>query len=146
MKIEFKKIGIIHSPYKTKKEIPYQGYKTHNIGKIRVFKRYENALTDIEGFSHIYLIYYFHKHGNFKAMIKPFLDNNKHGLFATRHFNRPNPIGISVVKLLEKKKNILNVAQIDVLDKTPLLDIKPYVPTFDQRKNVKVGWLEKNET
>ena len=142
MRIEFKQIGIIHSPFKTKEEIPCQGYKTRKIGKVEVFKEYEKALTDIEGFSYIYLIYHFHKNTGFKALVKPFLDNKKHGLFATRHFNRPNPIGISVVELLEREKNILKVKQIDVLDKTPLLDIKPYVHLFDQRKNIKIGWLK----
>jgi len=141
MKPEFKQIGIIHSPHKKKEEIPCQGYKTDKIGKVEIFKEYEKALTNIEGFSHIYLLYYFHKHTGFKPLVKPFLDDKEHGLFATRHFNRPNPIGISVVELLEKKGNILKVKQIDVLDKTPLLDIKPYVPKFDQRKNVKIGWL-----
>jgi tRNA-Thr(GGU) m(6)t(6)A37 methyltransferase TsaA len=142
MKIEFKQIGTIYSSFKRKEEIPCQGYRTDKIGTIRIFKEYEKALEDIEGFSHIYLIYYFHKHTGFKPLIKPFLDDKKHGLFATRYFNRPNPIGISVVELLERNKNILKVKPIDVLDKTPLLDIKPYVPMFDQRKNVRVGWLE----
>jgi tRNA-Thr(GGU) m(6)t(6)A37 methyltransferase TsaA len=141
MKLEFKQIGIIHSPFKKREGIPCQGYKTDKTGKVEVFKEYKKALTDIEGFSHIYLLYFFHKHGVFKPMIKPFLDNQKHGLFATRYFNRPNPIGISVVEILERKENILKVRPIDVLDKTPLLDIKPYVPVFDQKENVRVGWL-----
>jgi len=144
MKIEFKQIGIIHSPYKTKEEIPCQGYKTDKIGEVEVFKEFEKALRDIEGFSHIYLIYYFHATTGYKALVKPFLDNKKHGLFATRHFNRPNPIGFSIVELIERKDNILRVRQIDVLDKTPLLDTKPYVPQFDQRENVRVGWLKKS--
>ena len=142
MKIEFKQIGVIHSPFKKREGIPCQGYKTDKTGNIEVFQEYEKALTDIEGFSHIYLLYYFHEHTGFKPLVKPFLDNKKHGLFATRYFNRLNPIGISVVELLERKKNILKVKPIDVLDKTPLLDIKPYVPMFDQRENVKIGWLE----
>lgn len=160
MKIQFKPIGIIHSPFKklldsknpkglkksktfqNKEEIPYQGYKTDKIGEVEIYKEYEKALIDIEGFSHIYLIYYFHKHTGFKPMIKPFLDDKKHGLFATRHFNRPNPIGISVVEILGRKNNILKVRPIDTLDKTPLLDIKPYVPVFDQKENVRIGWLK----
>jgi len=142
MKIEFKQIGIIHSPFKNKGEIPCQGYKTQEIGEVEVFKEYEKALVGIEGFSHIYLIYFFHKNTGFEPLVKPFLDDKKHGLFATRHFNRPNPIGISVVEILRVKGNIITIKNIDVLDKTPLLDIKPYVPLFDQRNNVRIGWLE----
>ena len=142
MEIKFKTIGVIHSPFKKKEKIPCQGYKTDKRGKVEVFKKYEKALTDIEGFSHIYIIYYFHKHTGFKHMTKPFLDEKEHGLFATRHFNRPNPIGISIVELLKRKENILTVRQIDVLDNTPLLDIKPYIPLFDQRNDTRIGWLE----
>jgi len=142
MEIKFKTIGVIHSPFKKKEEIPCQGYKTDKCGKVEVFKKYEKALTDIEGFSHIYILYYFHKHTGFKQMVKPFLDEKEHGLFATRHFNRPNPIGISIVELLKREENILTVKQIDVLDNTPLLDIKPYIPLFDRRNDVRIGWLE----
>lgn len=142
MKIKFKSIGIIHSSFKKRGEIPCQGYKTDKCGKVKVFKKYEKALTDIEGFSHIYLLYYFHKHTGFKLMTETFLDKKLRGLFATRYFNRPNPIGISVVRLLKRKENILTVKPIDVLNNTPLLDIKPYVPLFDQKNNVRIGWLE----
>jgi len=142
MEIVFKTIGVIHSPFKKIEEIPCQGYKSNKEGKVEIFKEYNKALTDIDGFSHIYLLYYFHKHSGFRQMVKPFLDEKKHGLSATRHFNRPNPLGISIVELLERNENILLVKQIDVLDGTPILDIKPYVPIFDQRKNIKIGWLE----
>jgi len=142
MKMKFTPIGKIHTLFKKKEEIPYQGYKNDTYGKVVVFKRYEKALTDIEGFSHIYLLYYFHKHTDFKPMAKTFLDKKLHGLFATRYFNRPNPIGITVVELLKRKGNVLMVKYIDVLDNTPLLDIKPYVPLFDQKDNVRIGWLE----
>jgi len=143
MIIKLKPIGIIHTPYKTKKEIPCQGYKTNKIGKITVFKKYVAGLKDIEGFSYIWIFYYFHKAEQYESLVKPFLDNKKHGLFATRHFNRPNPVGISLVKLIKRKDNILTIKEIDVLDKTPLLDIKPYIPKFDNRKNVKIGWLKR---
>jgi len=142
MKLKFKPIGIIHSPYKTKKEIPCQGYKTNKIGTIKVYKKYVKGLKDIEGFSHIWILYCFHKAEKYKPLVKPFLDNKKHGLFATRYFNRPNPIGISLVGLVKREDNVLIIKGIDVLDKTPLLDIKPYVPKFDSRKNVKIGWLK----
>jgi len=146
MKIKFKPIGIIYSPYKKLKDIPCQSYKSREIGKIKIFKKYEKGLKDIEGFSHLWILYYFHKAGKFKPLVKPFLDEKLYGLFATRYFNRPNPIGISLVKLLERKRNVLEIEGIDVLDKTPLLDIKPYVPKFDQRKRVKIGWLREKIT
>ena len=144
MKFKLKQIGTIHSPYKTKEEIPCQGYKTKRVGKIKVLKKYTAGLKDLEGFSHIWIFYFFHKTEKYEPLVKPFLENKKHGLFATRHFNRPNPIGISLVKLIKRKGNILTVKEIDVLDKTPLLDIKPYIPNFDNRKNVKIGWLKRN--
>ena len=142
MKFEIKPIGIIHTPYKNKKEIPCQGYKSDKTGEVEVFSEFEEALKDIENFSHIYLIYYFHKETGYEPLVKPFLDDQKHGVFATRYFNRPNPIGISIVELIERKSNILRVRQVDMLDETPLLDIKPYVPQFDQRQNTKIGWLK----
>ena len=142
MKFEVKPIGIIRTPYKDKKEIPCQGYKSDKVGEVEIFSEFEEALKDIEGFSHIYLIYYFHETTGYKPLTKTFLDDQKHGVFATRHYNRPNPIGISIVELLERKGNVLRVKQVDMLDKTPLLDIKPYVPPFDQRINVKIGWLK----
>ena len=142
MKFELKSIGIIHTPYKNKEEIPCQAYKSDKIGEVEVFGEFEEALKDIEGFSHIYLIYYFHETTGYKPLVKPFLGERPHGLFATRHYNRPNPIGISIVELIERSGNILRVRQVDVLDRTPLLDIKPYVPQFDQRINVRIGWLK----
>ena len=142
MKIEFKSIGIIRTPFKTKEEIPCQGYKSDKKGRVIVNKEFEAYLEDLEGFSHIYLIYYFHKSTGQKPKVKPFLDDKERGVFATRYYNRPNPLGISVVKLLKKEGNILIVSQVDMLDKTPLLDIKPYIPRFDQRENVRIGWLE----
>jgi len=142
VKFELKPIGIIHTPYKDKKEIPCQGYKSDEVGEVEIFAEFEEALKDIEGFSHIYLTYWFHETTGYEPLVKTFLDDKKHGLFATRHYNRPNPIGISVVELVERAGNILRVRQIDVLDGTPLLDIKPYVPQFDQRTDVKVGWLK----
>ena len=141
MKFELKPIGIIHTPYKDKNEIPCQGYKSDKVGEVEVFREFEEALKDIEGFSHIYLIYYFHEATGYKPLTKTFLDDQEHGVFATRHYNRPNPIGISIVKLIKREGNILRVGQVDMLNGTFLLDIKPYVPQFDQRTNVKIGWL-----
>ena len=148
MKIELKPIGIIHSPFKSKEDIPCQSYKSAETGEIEVFKEFEDGLKDIEGFSHIIIVYYFHSSKNYSLNVKPFLDRELRGVFATRHPRRPNRIGISTVRLLERKENLLKIKGMDVVDGTPLLDIKPYVQKFDERKNVKIGWLEdklKNE-
>lgn len=140
--MKIKPIGIIHSPFKNKKETPIQPFKSKAIGKVEVYKKYEKGLRDIEGFSHLILVYRFHKSRGFKLLVKPFLDNELRGLFATRAPRRPNQIGISVVRLLNIKNNILTVRGIDALDNTPLLDIKPYVPEFAAKTRVKVGWLK----
>lgn len=142
MKFELKPVGIVHTFYKDKREIPCQGYKTDEVGEVEVFREFEEALKDIEGFSHIYLVYWFHEADGYKPLTKTFLDTQERGLFATRHYNRPNPIGISVVELISRTGNILKVRQVDILDGTPLLDIKPYVPQFDDRVKVRIGWLE----
>ena len=142
MKIELKPIGIIHSPYKTKEEIPIQAYLSDEVGEVEVFSEYEDGLKDVEGFSHIMIVYIFHKSKGYSLHVKPFLDHVSRGLFATRHPNRPNPIGISTVRVLERKGNILKIKGMDVIDGTPLVDIKPYVPRFDDRERVRFGWLE----
>ena len=143
-KIEYRPIGIIHSPYKTPEGTPIQ--PTHAQGpeaKVEVLPEYAEGLTDLAGFSHIYLIYHFHLSKKFSLMVKPFLDTEFHGLFSTRAPSRPNSIGLSIVRLTGIKENILRVKNIDVLDGTPLLDIKPYVPGFDICKVDKIGWMEK---
>jgi tRNA-Thr(GGU) m(6)t(6)A37 methyltransferase TsaA len=142
MEIRIEPIGVIRSPFKSIGEIPCQAYKSDKIGEIEVFKQYEQGLKDVEGFSHLIILFIFHKREGYSLFAKPFLDAKKRGVFATRSPARPNHIGVSVVELLERKGNILKVGGIDVLDGTPLLDIKPYVPQFDQREKVKIGWLE----
>jgi len=139
--MKVKPIGIIHSPFKNKKETPIQPFKSKAIGKVEVYKKYQKGLKDIEGFSHIILIFKFHKSKGYKLLVTPFLDSQLRGLFATRYPKRPNQIGITVVKLLTKESNILTVKGIDIIDKTPLLDIKPYVPEFAVKTRVKIGWL-----
>ena len=99
-------------------------------------------MLDLEGLSHIILLYVFHQSHGFTLRVKPFLDDQEHGLFATRYPARPNPIGLSIVRLLARQENILEIEGVDVLDGTPLLDIKPYVPDFDIRSDVKTGWYE----
>ena len=150
---ELKPIGTIHTPYKKDGDVPYQAYKSKDVGEIEVFKEYEEGLKDIEGFSHLIILYMFHKSvkrsvkrkyflNSLGLLVKPYLDDTPRGLFATRSPNRPNPIGLTIVELLERKGNILKVRGIDMLDGTPLLDIKPYVPKFDHKANVKIGWLK----
>jgi len=140
--MEIESIGVIYSPYRKIEAIPCQGYKSDKVGTIEIYKRFETGLQDIEGFSHLIILYLFHKAKRYFLLATPFLENKLHGIFAIRGPYRPNHIGLSVVRLLERKTNILKVGNIDVLDGTPLLDIKPYVPKFDIRENVKFGWLE----
>ncbi len=140
--IKFKPIGIVHAEFTEPKGTPIQASATESRGKIEIFPEYAECLQDIEGFSHIHIIYCFHKLKNFKPLIKPFLDDKEHGIFATRSPARPNPIGLSVVRLIKKEINILYIQDVDILDGTPVLDIKPYIPEFDDRTVKKYGWVE----
>jgi len=135
-------IGIIHAPFTEKSKTPIQAARSQAIGYVEVLPEFSDGLQDIEALSHIYLLYAFHESSGYKLQVKPFLDDQEHGIFATRYPYRPNPIGISIVKLLSRENNILTVEGIDTLDGTPLLDIKPYVPDFDLRTNVRTGWHE----
>jgi tRNA-Thr(GGU) m(6)t(6)A37 methyltransferase TsaA len=142
--IQYRPIGIIHTPYKSPAGTPIQPPASKGVeADVEVFEKYAGGLTDLGEFSHIYLIYHFHRSKKFSLKVKPFLDNETHGLFATRAPSRPNSIGLSIVRLTGIKENILHVKNIDVLDGTPLLDIKPYVPGFDIRKVSKIGWMDK---
>jgi len=142
--IQYRPIGIIHTPYKRPEGTPIQPPTSEGVeSDVEVFENYAEGLIDLEGFSHIYLIYHFHLSRKFSLKVKPFLDDESHGLFATRAPSRPNAIGLSIVELIGTEKNILRVKNIDVLDGTPLLDIKPYVPGFDIRKVHRIGWMEK---
>ncbi len=144
MEICYKPIGIVHSPFKTPKGAPIQPEAARGIrGYVEVFEEFKDGLKDIGGFSHVILIYHFHMVKDYKLHVVPYMDNREHGVFATRAPARPNPIGISVVKLVSVSGNVLHVENIDILDGTPLLDIKPYVPEFDRRENVQIGWLER---
>jgi tRNA-Thr(GGU) m(6)t(6)A37 methyltransferase TsaA len=143
--IKYKPIGIIHSPFKEPKGTPIQpgGAKGTN-GTVEIFPAYAEGLKDIEGFSHIILLYDFHLSKESALIAKPYMDNETHGVFAMRGPSRPNPIGISVVRLLKVEGNTLRVRDMDIVDGTPLLDIKPYVPEFDTREVERIGWLGKN--
>ncbi len=144
MKFEIEQIGIINSQYKTKDECPIQGQvNPFGRGQIEVFSEYEDGLETIESFSHIILFYIFDQAGEIILSRPTFLDDSPHGVFASRHPCRPNGIGISIVELKERKTNILEVSGIDILDKTPLIDIKPYIPRFDYFENANNGWTEK---
>jgi tRNA-Thr(GGU) m(6)t(6)A37 methyltransferase TsaA len=135
-------IGIIYSLYNTKESCPIQGrYAEDGKGRVEVFPDYAAGLQDIEGFSHIYLLYQFDRSGSIELVRPPFLDDEPHGIFACRHPCRPNGLGISIVRLLQRKGNILEVEGIDVLNETPLLDIKPYVPRFDCFPEANEGWV-----
>lgn len=142
MKIVLTPIGLIHTPFKTTAETPIQASRSQAEGRVEVFSEYAEGLQDIEAFSHLFLIYRLHKAGQEQLLVEPFLDDRKHGVFATRHPSRPNHIGISVVQLLSREGNFLHVSGVDMLDQTPLLDIKPYVPDFDHREAVRSGWYE----
>lgn len=143
--IKYIQIGIIHSPFKEPKGTPIQPRAAQGIhGTVEVFQEYTEGLKDIDGFSHVILVYHFHLSKKSSLRVKPFMDDQTHGVFSTRAPNRPNPIGISVVQLVKIEGNILQVKDLDIVDGTPLLDIKPYVPEFDIRDAKKKGWLEKN--
>lgn len=140
--MRIKPIGRIYTPFQCKEETPIQPYKSKAIGRVTVFNKYKNGLSDIEDFSHVILIYRFHKARGYCLKVKPFLDATQRGIFATRYPMRPNRIGLTVVKLIRRKGNTLFVRGIDVLDGTPLLDIKPYVPDFGPREKIRIGWLK----
>lgn len=143
--VVFTPIGIVRSPFKNLEGMPIQPVGARNIkGQIWIKKEYEEGLKDLEGFSHIILIYHFHLSKGHLLKVKPFMDNNEHGIFATRAPKRPNPVGLSVVSIDKIEKNIIYISNVDVVDGTPLLDIKPYVPYLDKLddEKLKLGWLE----
>ena len=140
--LELRPIGIIHSPYKNTSEAHYRGHRSKDISQIEVFKEFEEGLRDIEGFSHIIVIYWFHKSQGYHLLVKTPWDDALHGLFATRSPHRPCPLGLTVVELVAREKNILEIKGLDAVDGTPVLDIKPYIPAIDEGSSIKVGWLE----
>ncbi len=144
MRIEFAPIGIIHSPFAKLEGMPIQppGGAAAK-GTVEVFEAFRAGLKDLSGFSHIILLYYFHRSHSFNLHVVPFMDSELRGLFATRAPKRPNPIGLSVVQLDKIEDDVLHIRNVDILDGTPLLDIKPYVPEFDTQVGVRTGWLEK---
>lgn len=141
--IGFTPIGTIRSPFPNVSGMPIQPTGARGVrGTIEISKEYSEGLCDLDGFSHIILIYDFHKCTSCQMTVTPFLDTNPHGIFATRAPCRPNPIGLSVVRLIGVQGRTLIIEDVDILDGTPLLDIKPYVPEFDAFPYASCGWLE----
>lgn len=126
-------IGIIHSPYKTVSEAPRQGRGRDETCQVEVFAEFEEGLRDIEMFSHLVLIYWFHRSAGYSLSVTPSWDMKPHGLFTTRSPRRPSPLGLCVVELLARERNVLKVRGLDAIDGTPLLDIKPHLPPIDER-------------
>lgn len=143
----YQPIGIIHSPHREPKGTPIQPRGAAGItGTVEIFRPYVEGLQDLEGFSHIILLYHLHLSQPAKLKVKPFLDQKLRGVFATRAPARPNPIGLSIVKLLSVEDHLLHIQEVDIIDGTPLLDIKPYLPDFDSPVVEKQGWLEKKRS
>jgi tRNA-Thr(GGU) m(6)t(6)A37 methyltransferase TsaA len=143
--VTYKPIGIIHSPFREPHGTPIQPSAARDVeGTVEIFPEYAEGLKDIEGFSHIILICHFHLSKGCSLKVTPYMDDKVHGVFTTRAPARPNSIGISTVRLVRVEGRKLYIRDLDIVDGTPLLDIKPYVPEFDMREIVKIGWLEKN--
>jgi len=146
MAIHYRPIGIIRSPFQNIAGMPIQPSGAAGIrGTVEVLPEFAEGLKDLQGFSHIILLYHFHQVQEAKLIVTPFMDSQPRGVFATRVPKRPNPIGLSIVKLLGIEGSILHVENVDILDSTPLLDIKLYVPEFDHYVADRVGWLEQAE-
>lgn len=139
-------IGTIHTDYKSLENMPIQSKAaTDSLGKVILLSEYQAGLIHLDGFSHIYLVYRFHLSNGYELSVKPFLDVHRHGLFATRAPRRPNPIGISIVRIRSVYDNIIEFAGADMIDGTPLLDIKPYIKQFDMITDSTSGWVEAAE-
>jgi tRNA-Thr(GGU) m(6)t(6)A37 methyltransferase TsaA len=146
MAISYQPIGIIHSPFTNTKNVPIQPAAADGVrGTAEIRAEFAAGLKDLEGFSHIILLYHFHRITQVKLTVVPFLDRQPRGVFATRAPSRPNPIGLSIVRLVGVEGNVLHIENVDIVDGTPLLDVKPYVPKFDAYEANRTGWLELTE-
>jgi tRNA (adenine37-N6)-methyltransferase len=144
--IAYHPIGIIHTPFRTIEDMPIQPSGAISVpGKAEIYPQFAEGLSDLEGFSHIILLYHFHKVSDYLLMATPFLDSRKRGIFATRAPKRPNPVGLSAVRLIKIEGTVLHLENVDMLDQTPLLDIKPFVPEFDCPDAERIGWLEQHK-
>lgn len=143
MEIRYQPIGIIHSPFCDVARMPIQPCGAKGVaGTVELYAEFSPGLLDLDGFSHIILLYHLHRAPPPKLKVTPFLDSRPHGVFATRAPSRPNPLGLSVVRLQRVDGNTLHIENVDILDGTPLLDIKPHVPEFDCGPAERIGWLE----
>ncbi|HEC83016.1 MAG TPA: tRNA (N6-threonylcarbamoyladenosine(37)-N6)-methyltransferase TrmO [Firmicutes bacterium] len=141
--IVYEPIGIIHTPFTSPEGVPIQPSGGRDVeGFAELDPRYEEGLADLEGFSHAYLIYHLHLADGYRLKVVPFMDSVERGVFATRAPRRPNPIGISLVRIKAIEGNRLYFVGVDVVDGTPLLDIKPFVPQFEAQEDIRIGWLE----
>ncbi|MCK5852369.1 tRNA (N6-threonylcarbamoyladenosine(37)-N6)-methyltransferase TrmO [bacterium] len=145
-KFIFTPIGVINSPFDEPVDMPIQSASASGVtGTVEIYDEFVPGLKDIEGFSHIILLYAFHRSDGYKLQVKPFLEDVVHGVFSVRAPKRPNPIGFSIVKLINRERNILYIENLDILNGTPLLDIKPYVPGFDYFPEASSGWVGKHK-
>jgi len=141
--IEFTPIGVIHTPHKESTKTPIQPVFARGIqGTVEIYPEFVEGLEDIKDFSHIILLYYFNQSSKTMLKVKPYLQDKLRGVFATRAPHRPNKIGMSVVTLLKIEENMVYVEDVDMLDGTPLLDIKPYIKRFDSRGDIRSGWQD----
>jgi len=141
--IMYRPIGIIHTPFKEQKGTPIQPRRGKGVnGTIEIFPDYAEGLADLDGFSHIYLIFHLHRSEGYKLKVIPYLDDVERGVFSTRAPRRPNSIGLSVVRVIRIEGTTLYIEDLDILDGTPLLDIKPFVNNFDEPQDFRIGWLE----
>jgi tRNA-Thr(GGU) m(6)t(6)A37 methyltransferase TsaA len=146
MEFRFSPIGIIHSPFKKVEDIDVGKFANPGgfddvEGEIEIFREFETGLEDLEGFSHLFAICVFHKSEGYELRTKPFLDDRLRGVFSTRSPHRPNALGLTVLKILERKGRVVRVSGVDMIDGTPILDIKPYT-TRDNKSSIRLGWLE----
>jgi tRNA-Thr(GGU) m(6)t(6)A37 methyltransferase TsaA len=143
--VQYTSIGVVHSPHKEPRGTPIQPSAALGIqGTVEILPQYVPGLQDLDGFSHIILIYHCHLCQGHRLKVKPFMDQIEHGVFATRAPARPNPIAVSVVRLICIQDNVLHIENVDIVDGTPLLDVKPYAPQFDVYRAECIGWLEQN--
>ncbi|MBN2103198.1 tRNA (N6-threonylcarbamoyladenosine(37)-N6)-methyltransferase TrmO [bacterium] len=140
---EIRPIGVIHTPHNEGSQTPIQPVFSRGVqGTVEIYPEFCEGLKDLEGFSHIYLLYFFDRSAKMQLQVVPYLDSVKRGVFATRAPHRPNKIGMSLVRLLKIENGILTIEDVDILDKTPLLDIKPYIQRYDSRADARSGWQE----
>ena len=140
--VTYRPIGIIRTPFLDPEGMPIQATAAVGVpGRIELDAGFLEGLADLDGFSHLILLYHLHLVSAARLAVTPFLDDRPHGIFATRSPARPNPIGLSTVRLVAITGSIIEVEDVDMVDGTPLLDIKPYVPAFDERHDVRVGWF-----